>query len=129
MAVVAFDSATDRSVQDGQRTPASRAAARWLPEGGDEGRAPPPITSATIRIATGRATRNQRGNRGDRSATGRSTLLGPHRPHDTVELLLVRRPLEDLRDPARGIDDEGGRGAGDPVVLGDGATRVGDRRP
>ena len=83
MAVVAFDSATERSVHDGQRTPASRAAARWPAVGGDESRAPLPITSATTRTTTGRATRAQSGRRAVRSATGHAGLVASGPPSGT----------------------------------------------
>ena len=67
MAVVAFDSATERSVHDGQRTPASIAAARCPAVGGEELNAPLPITSATTRTTTGRATRAQSGSGSERA--------------------------------------------------------------
>src|SRR5580698_3609169 len=90
MAVVAFDSATERSVQDGQRTPASSAAARCPAVGGEDSSAPLPITSATTSTTTGRATRAQSGTRVERSAIRGAGLVRADRIQERVEVLLRR---------------------------------------
>src|ERR1700722_712786 len=129
MAVVAFESATDTSVHDGQRTSGSSAAARCPAVGGAESKAPLPITSATTRTATGRATRTQSGRPFERSATGCAGLFRPRRLQEGVEIRLRGRAHEHGGDLAGGIDDERGGRAGDPVPLGDGAAGVADGGP
>src|SRR5580704_12559956 len=104
MAVVALDSATERSVHEGQRTPASMADARSPAVWGDEFNAPLPITSATARTTRGTATRAHKGTRAPRSPTRGTRLLRPGRLQEGVEVLLGGRPLEHRGHPAGGID-------------------------
>src|ERR1700677_804840 len=129
MAVVAFESATDTSVHDGQRTSASSAAARCPAVGGAESSAPLPITSATTRTATGRATRSQSGRRCERSGTGCATLFRPRRLQEGVEIGLCGRAHEHGGDLAGGIDEERGGRARNPVPFRDGTTGVADGGP
>src|SRR5271156_278736 len=129
MAVVAFDSATETSVQDGQRTSASSAAARCPAVGGAESSAPLPITSATMRTATGRSTRTQSGSRVERSATWHAGLFRPGRLQERVEVVLCGRAHEHGGDLAGGTDEERGGRSSHPVPLGDGAAGVADGGP
>src|SRR5271154_4077377 len=129
MAVVAFESATDTSVHDGQRTSASSAAARCPAVGAAESSAPLPITSATTRTATGRATRAQSGRRMERSATGCAGLLRPRRFQEGVEIGLRGRADEHGGDLAGGVDEERGGRSRHAVPLRDVAAGVADGGP
>ena len=94
MAVVALDWATERSVHEGQRTPASMEAAFCEAVGGAESNTPLPTPNATPSTTSGSATRTQRGSRRPRSATWGPLLCRPRRPgrgDGAVEVLLGGR--------------------------------------
>src|SRR6202050_4228431 len=129
MAVVASESATETSVHEGQRTPASIAAARCDVVGVVPWRAPLPMTRATPRTARGRATFTQSGRRLARSATRRPRCAQTRRVQGRVEVLLGGRSDEHGGDAARRVYDKGRRRRGDPVVVGDDAARIADGRP
>src|SRR5580700_11680664 len=124
MAVVAFESATETSVQEGQRTSDSSAAARCPTLGGAESSAPLPITSATTRTARGSRTRTHSGTRRERSATGAPGLFRPGRFQERIEVVLRGRAHKHGGDLASRVDEERGGRSRHPVTLGNGAAGV-----
>ena len=123
MAVVAFDWATETSVHDGQRTPASMAAARWAAVWRAVSKSPLPTTSATARTTSGSATRAHSGTAGALShGTGGLVRLGGGQ--ERVEVLLRGRAHQRRRDAAGRVDDEGRGRCRHPVALSDRPARV-----
>ena len=123
MAVVAFDWATETSVHDGQRTPASTAAARCDAVWGVRVEEPAPDDE---RHPEDDERKRDAGPQGQPRALthGADGLLRLGGGQERVEVLLGGRSDERRGDAAGGIDDEGRGRCRHPVALRDRPARV-----